>query len=44
MLSIVLEATFAAVSSDGVRTSPGSNADWAGRNTVPTTCETATVA
>ena len=34
-LSIVLRATFAAVSSSGVRASSGSAADSAGRNAVP---------
>ena len=42
-LSIVLDATFAAVSSAGVRVRPGSSAAFAGRKTVPTTCDTATV-
>ena len=41
-LSIVLEATFAAVSSAGVRTSDGSSADCAGRKTVPHDRDTAT--
>ena len=36
-LSIVLEATFAAVSSPGSRASAGSTAACAGRNTVPAT-------
>ena len=44
MLSSVLDATFAAVSSDGVRTSTGSSADCAGRNTVPATVVSATSA
>ncbi len=44
MLSRVLEATLAAVSSVGVRTSTGSRADWAGLNTVPATVESATSA
>ena len=44
MLSSVLDVTFAAVSSDGVRTSRGSNADCAGRNTVPATVVSATSA
>ena len=34
-LSIVLEATFAAVSSSGDRASEGKRAAWAGRNAVP---------
>ena len=42
MLSIVLEATLAAVSSVGVRTSAGSSAACAGRNTVPVTVDAAT--
>jgi hypothetical protein len=33
-VEIVLEATFAAVSSSGVRASDGSAAAWAGRNAV----------
>ena len=41
-LSIVLPATFAAVSSSGVRASAGTSAAWAGRNPVVATI-TATV-
>ncbi len=37
--SIVLEATFAAVSSPGVRARLGRSAAWAGRNGVPTTVD-----
>ena len=37
MLSIVLDVTFAAVSSDGVRTSDGKQRRLRGRNTVPAT-------
>ncbi len=42
MLSIVLEATFAAVSSAGDATSDGRSAAWAGRKTVPAIVERAT--
>ncbi len=43
-LSIVLEATFAAVSSAGSRASRGSSAACAGRNTTPTIVATTAVA
>ncbi len=42
--SSVLEATFAAVSSPGVRARCGSSAACAGRNTVPETVERPTMA
>ena len=41
-LSSVLDATFAAVSSDGERTSAGRSADCAGRKTVPAIVDSAT--
>jgi hypothetical protein len=38
--SVVLDATFEAVSSSGVRASEGTSAAWAGRKAVPATLPT----